>query len=49
MIEIVYVWPNGMEEVRYRRTKEYAGDLIAQVDELKTELGDACPYYYREV
>ena len=49
-LEIVYVWPNGREEVRYRREPhdgEEAKKLIAEVEELKLRLGMECPYYYR--
>ena len=51
-LEIVYTWPNGREEVRYRRTpsdSESALGLIKEVDELKARLGDECPYSYRTV
>jgi hypothetical protein len=47
--EIVYTWPDGREEVRYRQPKDSprALDLIEQVLELQTEHGAACPYSFR--
>lgn len=50
-IEIVYTWPNGKEEVRYRRVKdsESARKMIAEVDDLRMKFGSECPYSYRTV
>jgi hypothetical protein len=50
-LEIVYVWQDGREEVRYRRTagSEDAQKLIDEVEELKSRLKEECPYFYREV
>lgn len=50
MIEIVYRWPDGREEVHYRRepgTPE-AGNLIAQVVALQIRDGKSCPYFIRD-
>jgi hypothetical protein len=49
--EIVYTWPTGRQEVRYRRTtgtpdEEY---FVSQVDELRERLGENCPYSYRRI
>lgn len=49
MTEIVYTWPDGREEVRYRRptnTPE-ALELIEEVLELQRKHGEACPYSHR--
>jgi hypothetical protein len=51
LTEFVYVWPDGREEVRYRRqsdTHECAG-MREQVDGLRVLHGDKSPYFYREV
>lgn len=49
--EIVYTWPDGREEVRYRRTKDTpaALQLIDQVLCLQARHGAASPYSYRHV
>ena len=49
IIEIVYRWPDGRHEVRYRRTEgsPEAIQLMAEVDSLDLEHGTANPYYYR--
>jgi hypothetical protein len=50
--EIVYTWPSGREEVRYRRPKGSAGakKLIDEVECIKARLaGEKCPYSYRDV
>lgn len=49
MIEIVYTWPDGREEVRYRRGSgsPEAISMKREVDYLKYLHGDACPYSYR--
>lgn len=46
---IVYTWPDGREEVRYRRVSDSpeAKELMDEVDALKVRLGDECPYSYR--
>lgn len=48
-VEIVYTWPDGREEVRYRRPvgSEDAVKLCTEVDVLRAKHGDACPYSYR--
>lgn len=50
MIEIVYTWPDGREEVRYRRVSgsPEAFDLIGQVRALRERDGDSCPYSWRD-
>jgi len=51
LTEFVYRWPDGREEVRYRRqsdTDECAG-MRAQVDGLRVLHGDESPYFYRDV
>lgn len=49
MIEIVYTWPDGREEVRYRRVAgtAAAAHLIAQVTALRERDGDKSPYSWR--
>ena len=47
--EIVYRWPDGHEEVRYRRP---FGSIAAKVFEeevrqMQERLGDECPYFVR--
>lgn len=53
-VEIVFRWPSGREEVRYRRPlgTEDARRLMAEVEELqaKAELhGYESPYFFRFV
>lgn len=53
-IEIVYVWPTGREEVRYRRPypSEDATRFISEVEEMTARLAmtkEECPYSYRFV
>ena len=49
--EIVYTWPDGREEVRYRRPKDSdaAFELVLQVIDLQGKHGAACPYSFRHV
>jgi hypothetical protein len=49
--EIVYTWPDGREEVRYRRDYDSvdALRLIAEVADLRRKHGKSCPYSYRHV
>jgi len=49
--EIVFTWPDGREEVRYRRSAGSvdAAELISQVEKLKARDGAECPYSYRDV
>lgn len=49
--EFVYTWPNGREEVRYRRDKDSEGalELIAEVLDLQRIHGDFCPYSFRHI
>lgn len=49
--EIVYTWPDGCEEVRYRRSYQSteALELIGEVCDLIAKHGPACPYSYRHV
>lgn len=51
-LEIIYTWPNGREEVRYRRPDgtDDAKRLMDEVDAMKSRLesmGEECPYSYR--
>lgn len=50
VIEIVYTWPNGREEVRYRRVAGTPGaaNLIDQVEWLRARDGEASPYSWRD-
>lgn len=47
-LEIVFTWPDGRKEVRYRRhyPSEDANELITQVKALQERLGEECPYSY---
>ena len=49
--EIVYTWPDGRDEVRYRRPKDSddALQLVLQVIALQVKHGAACPYSFRHV
>ncbi len=49
--EVVYTWPDGREEVRYRRPygSSWACDMMLEVDQLIARLGAECPYSYRHV
>lgn len=51
IVEFVYTWPDGQEEVRYRRPSNTDETLamIEQVEDLRAQHGAACPYSYREV
>jgi hypothetical protein len=48
---VVYRWPDGREEVRYRRpsTSGDAAKLKGEVDALVDRHGGECPYSYRYV
>lgn len=53
-LEIVYTWPSGREEVRYRRPlgTDDARTFMAEVDAMKDRrerLGTECSYSYRFV
>jgi hypothetical protein len=49
--EVVYTWPDGREEVRYRRPFESdsAIELIYMIRELQVRDGAECPYSVRHV
>lgn len=49
MMEIVYTWPDGRQEVRYRRPagSREAHKLSNEVLELQRKHGDKCPYSIR--
>lgn len=49
-LEVIYTWPDGREEVRYRRAKdsEDAIGLMRQIDYHKIVTSDY-PYSYRFV
>jgi hypothetical protein len=49
--EIIYIWPDGREEVRYRRAYNSgeALELINQVLDLQQKHKSECPYSYRHV
>ena len=51
MLEFVYVWPDGREEVRYRRPvgSREARALLDELQRLKDRHGEACPYRVRQV
>lgn len=51
LTEIVYTWPSGRTEVRYRRAKDSDGalDLVNQVLDLQRQHGAMCPYSFRHV
>lgn len=46
MIEIIYRWPDGRDEVRYRRSVDSrsAKAMILEVERLKERFGSECPY-----
>ena len=49
--EFVYTWPDGREEVRYRRDMD-SPDSLATIDEvlnLQRQHGASCPYSFRHV
>lgn len=50
-VEIVYTWPDGTEEVRYRRPENShaAMNLINEVLDLQSKHGSDCPYSFRVV
>jgi hypothetical protein len=47
--EIVFTWPDGREEVRYRRptNSPEALELINEVLDLQAKHGLSCPYSFR--
>lgn len=49
--EFVYKWPDGHEEVRYRRpyNSKESLELINELLELAKKHGEACPYSFRHV
>lgn len=49
--EIVYTWPDGREEVRYRRSynSSEALELTGRIADLIVKHGSACPYSWRHV
>jgi hypothetical protein len=49
--EVVYTWPDGREEVRYRRAygSKEAFYYIEQVNRLRRMHGEECPYSIRHV
>lgn len=49
--EVVYTWPDGREEVRYRRPFESdeAIELACMVRELQVRDGKECPYSVRHL
>lgn len=49
--EIVHTWPDGREEVRYRRpyNSTEALEMVGQVLDLQRIHGAACPYSFRHV
>lgn len=51
VVEIVYKWPDGREEVRYRRAygSDAAVQLINEVRDLQLMHGSKCPYSFRYV
>jgi len=49
--EFVYTWPDGREEVRYRRDMD-SPDSLGMIDEvlnLQRQHGASCPYSFRHV
>lgn len=50
-VEIIYTWPDGSREVRYRRPEgtHDAKRLISEVDSLILKEGKRCPYSYELV
>jgi hypothetical protein len=50
LTEFVYMWPDGRQEVRYRRVSgDECDGMKEQVDHMRADQGDECPYSYREV
>ena len=52
IFEVVFVWPDGREEVRYRRPAgtDDARRFAQEIDEMEARLamtGEDCPYFYR--
>lgn len=49
--EFIYTWPNGRQEVRYRRPMDSpeALEMINDVLDLQAKHGAACPYSFRHV
>lgn len=49
-LEVVYTWPDGREEIRYRRPSEgpTADEIRRQIDELNARPCGS-PYFYRLV
>lgn len=51
MIEFIYTWPNGRQEIRYSRSKKSKDCLkmISEIEILKAKYGLECPYSYNEI
>jgi hypothetical protein len=49
LLEVVYVWQDGTEEVRYRRAvgSREGEEVIREVERLQQIWGNQCPYYIR--
>lgn len=49
MMEVVYIWQDGTEEVRYRRStgSRDAQEFEREVQRLQGLWGNQCPYYIR--
>lgn len=49
--EIVYTWPNGSQDVLYRRPKDSPESiaLVKEVSDLQARHGKDCPYSFRHV
>ena len=50
-LEVVFTWPSGREEVRYRRASgsPESAEFKSEVEALRKKHGDQCPYSCREV
>lgn len=49
MTEFIYTWPDGRQEVRYRRVTGSPEELelLAELASLKSLFGEGCPYSAR--
>lgn len=48
-VEIIYTWPDGREDIRYRRLKDSAESLemIGEILDLQKQHGKSCPYTFQ--
>lgn len=51
MIEFIYTWSDGRQEVRYSRPKKSKDTykMISEILKMRLKFGAECPYSYKEI